>query len=594
MFNCLTKYKKELFFGPFAKLIEAIIEVALPFIIAQMINKIEVLTRSDITKYAIVMFALIVVGYICAICAQYIAAKTSQGFGTEYRNKVYEHILKLENKDIDKYGSSSMVNRITTDITNIELAVAMFIRLVIRVPFIFLGSLIMVFILNKNIAMILIGAVCILALAIFIIVKIASNYQRKSNTALDKISKKVKESLINIKVIRSFCNEDNEYKKFSKINQEKYKYDIKANMFSNLLNPVSIVILDLTIAVILYYTGSNAYSIGISKGDLIAIINYISQMILAIIILSNLITIYTKAFVSAKRVREILNINVAERINNGNSDSLENDNMNDSNLDIGEFYNSNGDNLDGGEIHNLIAIKFDDVCFGYGNKSTFCNGINFEIREGEAVGIIGLTGSGKSTILQLMNKSYTPTSGNIFINGTNIKNSSQKSIKSQVILVEQKANFYAESIADNVRMGRKASNKEVVDALKISGAYEFVNKLEVGISTKLENNGNNFSGGQKQRISLARGFIGNPKIILLDDTTNALDSEIEQGVLDNIWEYTKSRNITLVISAQKISTISKCDRIIVMKEGNAQCIGTHKELMVKSELYRKIYEVQNN
>lgn len=594
MFNCLTKYKKELFFGPFAKLIEAIIEVALPFIIAQMINKIEVLTRSDITKYAIVMFALIVVGYICAVCAQYIAAKTSQGFGTEYRNKVYEHILKLENKDIDKYGSSSMVNRITTDITNIELAVAMFIRLVIRVPFIFLGSLIMVFILNKNIAMILIGAVCILALAIFIIVKIASNYQRKSNTALDKISKKVKESLINIKVIRSFCNEDNEYKKFSKINQEKYKYDIKANMFSNLLNPVSIVILDLTIAVILYYTGSNAYSIGISKGDLIAIINYISQMILAIIILSNLITIYTKAFVSAKRVREILNINVAERINNGNSDSLENDNMNDSNLDIGEFYNSNGDNLDGGEIHNLIAIKFDDVCFGYGNKSTFCNGINFEIREGEAVGIIGLTGSGKSTILQLMNKSYTPTSGNIFINGTNIKNSSQKSIKSQVILVEQKANFYAESIADNVRMGRKASNKEVVDALKISGAYEFVNKLEAGISTKLENNGNNFSGGQKQRISLARGFIGNPKIILLDDTTNALDSEIEQGVLDNIWEYTKSRNITLVISAQKISTISKCDRIIVMKEGNAQCIGTHKELMVKSELYRKIYEVQNN
>ncbi|MBP3708212.1 MAG: ABC transporter ATP-binding protein [Clostridia bacterium] len=588
MFSCLKKYKKELFFGPFVKLIEAIIEVALPFIIAGMINKIEVLTQGEIVKYALIMFALIVIGYICAVCAQYIAAKTSQGFGTEYRNKVYEHILKLKNKDIDKYGSSAMVNRITTDINNLEIAVAMFIRLVIRVPFIFIGSLVMVAILNINIAEILIGVVCILAFAIFIIVKIASNYQKKSNIALDKISKKIKESLMNIKVIRSFCNEDIEYKNFNKINEEKYRYDKKANAFSNLLNPVSIVILDLTIAVILYYTGIWTISIGISKGDLIAIINYISQMILAIVILSNLVAIYTKAFVSAKRVREILDIKVDESSNQDNfkdnpKESNTRDIFNDTKNHQGKSY----------PIDDDVAIKFNNVCFGYDAKNVFCNDINFEIKKGETIGIIGLTGSGKSTILQLINKSYNPTSGDIFINGTNIKYSSQKSIKNQVVLVEQKANFYTQSIADNVKMGRKAPIAEVINALKISGAYEFVEKLEEGINTKIENNGNNFSGGQKQRISLARGFIGNAQILLLDDTTNALDNETEQDVLSNIWKYVKSNNITLIIAAQKISTISNCDRIILMNNGNVQCIGNHEELMMKSNLYRKIDEVQN-
>lgn len=568
MKSCLKKYKKELFLGPFVKLIEAIIEVAIPFIVAQMINKIDVLTQTEIIRDAIIMFSLIILGYVCAACAQYIAAKTSQGFGTEYRNKVYEHMLRLNNTEIDKFGSSAMVNRITTDINNIEIAVAMFIRLVIRVPFIFLGSLIMVAILNRNIATILIEAVCVLALVIFIIVKVASKYQAKSNVYLDKISKKIKESLSNIKVIRSFCSEDEEYEKFSEISQEKYKYERKANIFSNLLSPVSIIILDLTIVIILFYTGVNINSINIAKGDLIAIINYISQMILAIIILSNLIAIYTKAAVSAKRIKEILDINVDENINNDHSGVSAKENK--------------------------IAIKFENVCFGYNDNNTFLKDVNLEIKKGETIGIIGLTGSGKSTILQLINKSYSPNSGNIFINGENIKSISKKNIKKQVILIEQKANFYTKSIIDNVKMARKTSEKEVEEAIKSSEAFEFINKLENGIDTKLENNGNNFSGGQKQRISLARAFIGNPKILLLDDTTNALDNETEQSVLNNIWDYIKNKNITLLISAQKISTISRCDRIIVMNNGNIECIGKHEELIEKSETYKKIYNVQSN
>lgn len=568
MKSCLKKYKKELFFGPFVKIIEAIIEVAIPFIVAQMINEIDVLTQNEIIIYAIIMFSLIILGYACAVCAQYIAAKTSQGFGTEYRNKVYEHMLKLNNAEIDKIGSSAMVNRITTDISNIEIAVAMFIRLVIRVPFIFLGSLIMVAILNRNIAIILIWAVCILALVVFIIVKIASKYQAKSNVYLDKISKKVKESLTNIKVIRSFCSEDEEYEKFSEISQEKYKYERKANIFSNLLSPVSIIILDLTIVLILHYTGVNINSINITKGEFIAIINYISQMILVIIILSNLIAIYTKAAVSAKRIKEILDINVDENIKN----------------DYNEVASK----------ENKIAIKFENVCFGYNNNNTFLKDVNLEIKKGETIGIIGLTGSGKSTILQLINKSYSPNFGDIFINGKNIKNIPKKSIKKQVILIEQKASFYTESIMNNIKMARESSEEEVQEAIKSSEAFEFVNKLKNGINTKLENNGNNFSGGQKQRISLARAFIGSPKILLLDDTTNALDNETEQSVLNNIWNYIKNNNITLLISAKKISTISRCDRIIVMNNGNIECIGKHKELIERSETYKKIYNVQSN
>ena len=306
MLKFLSKYKKDFIIGPIFKLIEAIIEVFLPFIIAQIINNLSNINTSTIIKYTGIMLVLIIIGLACAEIAQYIAAKTSQGFGTELRNKLFSHVLKLSNKQIEKYGTSAIVNRITNDILNLEVAVAMFIRLVIRVPFIFIGSLIMVYVLDSTISKILFVSTVILAVCIYVIIKKASKYQQKANTKLDEIALKVKENLLNIRLVKSFGTEKLEEQKFQKSNNENYKLSQKANIFSNLLNPVSVVILDFTIALVIYIGGIKISNNYMPQGNLIAIINYISQMILAVIVLSNLITIYTKSFVSYKRIKEIL------------------------------------------------------------------------------------------------------------------------------------------------------------------------------------------------------------------------------------------------------------------------------------------------
>lgn len=478
MLKFLSKYKKDFIIGPIFKLIEAIIEVFLPFIIAQIINNLSNTNTNTIIKYTGIMLVLIIIGLACAVIAQYIAAKTSQGFGTELRNKLFSHVLKLSNKQIEKYGTSAIVNRITNDILNLEVAVAMFIRLVIRVPFIFIGSLIMVYVLDSTISKILFVSTVILAVCIYVIIKKASKYQQKANTKLDEIALKVKENLLNIRLVKSFGTEKLEEQKFQKSNNENYKLSQKANIFSNLLNPVSVVILDFTIALVLYIGGIKISNNYMPQGNLIAIINYISQMILAVIVLSNLITIYTKSFVSYKRIKEIL------------QETPEKDD---------EEKNIKIKNTD-------IAIEFKNVNFEYDKNKIFLKNINLQIKKGEKIGIIGLTGSGKSTILQLINRSYKISKGELNILGTNINEYTNEQIKSIVKLIEQKPNFYNTTIEENIKMGKNVPKKDIQKALKHSESYEFVQNLKEKENTKLENNANNLSGGQKQRISLARAF----------------------------------------------------------------------------------------
>lgn len=563
MLKYLSSYKKELFFGPILKLIEAIIEVGLPYIIANIINNLEVTNNNLIIKYTVIMIIMIIVGLVCAISAQYIAAKTSQGFGTNLRNETFSHVLKLSNRQIEKLGSSAIVNRITNDVLNLEVAVAMFIRLVIRVPFIFIGSLIMVGTLNIKIAKILLISTILLGISIYVIIKKASKFQKLANEKLDKISLKVKENLVNVRAVRSFCSQNKEKKKFEEANNQKYKLDKKANIFSNLLNPISMIILDITIAFILY-NGVIEINIGnLSKGSLIAIINYISQMILAVVVLSNLITIYTKSFVSSKRIKEILSIN-PDLTNNEIKEHLKQFEDND------------------------IAVEFKNVYFEYEKDKPFLKNINLQISNKEKIGIIGLTGSGKSTLLQLINRNYDVTKGEIKVFNQDITLYNLKQLKNNIKLIEQKPSFFSNTIEENVKMGKDISKQELIEALKKSDSYEFIEKMKDGIYTKLENNANNLSGGQKQRISISRAFVGDAKILLLDDTTNALDYKTESNVLNNLFEYVDEKNITLFITSQRISTVSKCDKIIVMKNGKIESIGTHEELLKKSKIYIQI------
>lgn len=563
----LKKYKINLVVGPILKLLEAIIEVLLPIIIAYFIDNYQNFSTEELMNYSILLIILVTFGLIFACTAQYIAARTSQGYSKILREKLFSHIQKIPANKLSSIGSSAVVNRIINDVTNLETGIAMFIRLVIRVPFIFIGSIVMISIINIKIAINVLIASIILFAIIIIIARFASKIYQKANLFLDKLTLKIKENLVNVKLIRSFVKQNSEKGKFEQINNSTYVYTKIANVLSFILNPISIFILNITTLIVLNISNVE-FNIGnLTKGDSIAVINYISEMLLAVVVLSNLVTIYTRCFVSSKRILELLNIE--EDKESGN---------------LREFKNTS----------NIIDMK--NVNFSYFNDSTKPNlkNISLDISTGEIVGIIGLTGSGKSTFLKLLNNSLHITSGTLKIFGEEINKYSSTFLKEYTTYIGQKPDFITDTIFENISLGRTTNEEEIKRSLDLSFSSEFVNKLPNTINFILKNNATNLSGGQKQRINIARGFIGKPKILIFDDVTSALDLYTESQVLKNIFDYTKSNNITTFISSQKTSTVKNCSKIIVFNNGEIENIGTHNELLKNSELYKKIYELQNS
>ena len=563
----LKKYKINLVVGPILKLLEAIIEVLLPIIIAYFIDNYQNFSTEELMNYSILLIILVTFGLIFACTAQYIAARTSQGYSKILREKLFSHIQKIPANKLSSIGSSAVVNRIINDVTNLETGIAMFIRLVIRVPFIFIGSIVMISIINIKIAINVLIASILLFAIIIIIARFASKIYQKANLFLDKLTLKIKENLVNVKLIRSFVKQNSEKGKFEQINNSTYVYTKIANVLSFILNPISIFILNITTLIVLNISNVE-FNIGnLTKGDSIAVINYISEMLLAVVVLSNLVTIYTRCFASSKRILELLNIE--EDKESGN---------------LREFKNTS----------NIIDMK--NVNFSYFNDSTKPNlkNISLDISAGKIVGIIGLTGSGKSTFLKLLNNSLHITSGTLKIFGEEINKYSSTFLKEYTTYIGQKPDFITDTIFENISLGRTTNEEEIKRSLDLSFSSEFVNKLPNTINFILKNNATNLSGGQKQRINIARGFIGKPKILIFDDVTSALDLYTESQVLKNIFDYTKSNNITTFISSQKTSTVKNCSKIIVFNNGEIENIGTHNELLKNSELYKKIYELQNS
>ena len=556
--NYLKKYKLNLIFGPIFKLLEAIIEISLPIIIAFLIDNYNNFSTNELIYYLVFLLVLVVLGFVFASIAQYIAAKTSQGFSKTLRENLFTHINQVPTYKLNHLGTSAIVNRIINDVTNLETGVAMFIRLVIRIPFIFIGSIIMIFIISPKLALIVLTSSIILFLVIFIIVKIASKLYSKSNYFLDKISLKIKENLVNIKLIRSFVTQTKEYDKFNKINNSNFHFSKLANIVSNLLNPISILILNLTILLILNLSNSMILGEFLTKGELIAIINYITEMLLAVIVLSNLVTIYTKCFSSSKRVIEILNLEPAT--NTGILNKFEDNNT---------------------------AIELDNVSFSY-NTNKFLENLSLQIKQGEIVGFIGLTASGKTTILNLLNKNISAKSGYVKVFGKNIDEYENSFLKSKIYLINQHPFFITDTIFENISLGRTSEDSTIWNALVLSEAKDFVTKYPNKLNHLLVNNASNLSGGQKQRLNIARAFVGNPSIILFDDITSSLDIVTENKVITNLFNYLKTNHITGLISSQKISTIKNCDKIVLLDDGKILDIGTHRELLEKSELYNEI------
>lgn len=560
----LKKYKLNLIFGPIFKLLEAIIEVLLPIIIAYFIDNYNNFSSNELIYYSIGLIILVAVGLIFACSAQYIAAITSQGYSKTLREKLFSHIQKLPANKLNHIGSSAIVNRIINDVTNLETGIAMFIRLVIRVPFIFIGSIIMISLINIQIAINVLVASIILFFVILLIAKSASRIYQKANSYLDKLTLRIKENLTNIKLIRSFVTQNSEKLKFDKVNNLTYIYSKIANILSFLLNPVSIFILNFTTLIILNISNVEFGFGNLSKGEIIAIINYISEMLVAIVVLSNLITIYTRAFASAKRIIELFNIK---------------------------------EEKDFGKLQEFkpcdYVFDISDMNFSYFSNMNLKD-IALQVKPREVIGIIGLTGSGKTTFLKLLNRSLTRTSGSLKLYGKDINEYESKFLKSNITYIGQKPDFITDTIFENISLGRTSDEKEIIKSLELSNSSEFVNKKENTINFILQNNASNLSGGQKQRINIARGFIGKPKILIFDDVTSALDLYTESQVLQNIFNYTKEHNITTFIASQKTSTIKNCSKILVFNNGKIENVGTHAELLKTSELYKKIYKLQNS
>ena len=561
----ITKYKKELTIGPILKLVEAIIEVIIPIIIAKVIDNIFVYSIDDKIKIGSIILLITIFGYVFASISQYMATKVSQSIGKSLRLELFKHIFKIPNKYLDKIGSLAIVNRLTNDIFNIEIAIAMWIRLVIRVPFICIASLVMIGFINMKIALMVFVSTIIFSLAIYIIIKVTIPLFKKANKALDKLLAKTKEEIINIKIIRSFVTENSELNKFDKINEENFKYSKKANIFSSLLSPITSIILNITIILILINGNIQIKSNLLTQGELIAIINYVTQILISVIILSNLISIYTKAFSSINRVNDIFDVEEEKET---------------------------------GTIEKVIEgvkdiIRFENVNFSYNNKNLLLKNINVNIKKGEIIGIIGTTSSGKSTFLELINRSYIPNSGNIFFYDLNLSEYTDSYIKKNIKIIEQNPIFLRDSIKNNIKLSYKADNNEINKAVVLSEVDEFIKTKSEGLDYIIKNDGNNLSGGQKQRIALARMFMGKPKIIILDNITSALDLKTESRVINNIINYVNKNDITLLIASQKVNIVKKCDKILVFDSGYIVGYGTHEELLKNCDLYNYINMLQN-
>ncbi len=415
----LQQYKKELIFGPLFKLFEAIIETSLPIIIAKIIDNNTNLIFNQIMLYTISIFILL--GFISASISQYYAAKASKGYGTNLRKTLFKHISLLSNKQLNKYGTSALVNRITNDINNLEIAISMFVRLVLRSPFICIGSLIMIFIINVKIAITVTIALIILLICIYIIFRISSKLQQQLNTNIDKMLIRIKENLVNIRLIRSVNSQEFEKYKFDEKNKEIYKTFLEYNFISNLLTPTNIIILNILIVVILYSSRLNIEHISI--GSLIAIINYIFQMANSVIVLSNLIIIYTKAVSSLNRITEIMKMQ--PEMEYGRIDYIS-------------------------TTQNAIILK--NVSFSYRKESKFIEKFNINIKTGEIIGIIGFTASGKTSLLNLITRNYDVNKGEILIFDRNIKDYKKQTLKDNIKIVSQKKQFFTGTIKENISL----------------------------------------------------------------------------------------------------------------------------------------------
>lgn len=552
----------QVFLGPAFKLIEAIFELIVPLVMAQIIDiGIKNKDNDYVLKMGIVLILLGVFGLGFTLICQYMASKASQGFGTVLRRELFHHINTLSHSELDELGTSSLITRLTSDVNQLQVAVAMLIRLVVRAPFLVIGATIMAFTIDVKLAMIFVIVIPLVALVMWFVTTKTIPFYKNIQKKLDKTSLITRENLGGARAVRAFAKQDHEQKRFADNADDIEKTAIRAGKISALLSPMNAIILNLAIVAIIWFGGFSVNVGDLTQGEVIALVNYLNQILLALVVVANLVVIFTKSAASAARVNEVLETEAS--ITDNNTDD----------------FSTN---------ENAPAVKFTDVFLSYHENSDYAlENISFTVEKGQTIGIIGGTGSGKSSLVNMIPRFYDATKGTVEINGVDIKKYPLKCLRKMIGIVPQKAVLFSGTLRENMKWGgENISDEQIHNALEIAQATDFADKLPKGLDSEILQGGKNLSGGQKQRLTIARALACSPSMLILDDSASALDFATDSKLRTAIK--TNCKDMTVFIISQRANTVKDADNIIVLNDGRIEGIGTHKELLRSCEEYCQI------
>lgn len=570
----LKDYKKESILAPLFKMMEASFELFVPLVMAAIIDVgIANQDKPYIVKMCFVLIALGIIGLVCSITAQYFAAKAATGVGTGIRHGLFEHIQKFTFTEMDQLGTSTLITRMTSDINQIQSGVNLVLRLFLRSPFIVFGAMIMAFTVDVKAALVFVVTIPLLSLIVFGIMLVTMPMYKKVQADLDQVLLATRENLTGARVIRAFNKEEDETKRFENANQILTDAQKYVGRISGMMNPLTYIIVNGAI-IALIYVGAVRVDIGdLTQGQVVALINYMSQILVELVKLANLIISVTKAAACLNRVESVLA--VKPDMNEG---------------DV--RWKSNLSETDWDLKNKIPVVEFSHVSLTYkGTSDTSLSDINFCAKKGQTIGIIGGTGSGKSSLVNLIPRFYDATDGTVKINGRDIKEYQTENLREHIGVVLQKAVLFKGSIADNLRWGKEdATEQEMYEALDISQAREFVDTKQGGLEFQIEQGGRNLSGGQKQRMTIARALVRKPEILILDDSASALDFATDAALRKSIKEM--KNQPTVFIVSQRAASIQHADQIIVLDDGAMAGIGTHEELLKDCPIYQEIYYSQ--
>lgn len=561
----LKNYKKETVLAPLFKMLEASFELLVPLVMARIIDTgIAQGDKGFIAKMCLLMITLGVVGLSCSVTAQYYAAKAAVGFSTELKHSLFGHIQSLSFSEMDTMGTSTLITRMTSDVNQVQSGVNMVLRLFLRSPFIVFGAMIMAFTIDRKAAVIFAVTILMLCIVVFGIMLVSMPLYRKVQAGLDKILGITRENLTGVRVVRAFNKEEAEIRRFEEGNEAFTRMQMFVGRISALMNPVTYIVINAAV-IVLIWTGALRVDAGyITQGEVVALVNYMSQILVELIKLANLIITVTKAFACANRIEAVFETTSSMA----------------------------SPEIPAGMKQADTAVCFENVCLTYKNAGAeSLTNINFEVRRGQTVGIIGGTGSGKSSVVNMIPRFYDATKGTVKVNGTDVKEYAPEELRDKIGMVMQKAVLFKGTVRENLLWGKAdAAEEEMWRALETAQAKEFVEEKEGGLDAKIAQAGKNLSGGQKQRLSIARALIRKPEILILDDSASALDFATDARLRKAIREM--GEELTVFIVSQRAASIQYADFIIVMEDGEVAGIGTHEELIRNCSVYKEIYDSQ--